>query len=86
MNKSTTPKQKIFEPYSVRSQQVDTYDSVLESYLTNMQKTFVDGAHIMKAICDGNWDAGKPRKPVLSKIDLHKRDDTVDIVTDVNDN
>ena len=34
----------------------DTHDSVLEDYLTNVQKGLVDGGLIVKAMRDDKWD------------------------------
>ena len=85
-NKNTTIKQKMFEPYSVGNQHIDTYDSVLESYLTMIQKTFTDGIHIVRSIRESDWSVGRPIKPSMPRIDLRKRDDDEQLILDVNGN
>ena len=47
---------------------MDTHDSVLEDYLTNVQKGIVDGGLIVKAMRDGKWDSAVPVKPTVDEI------------------
>ena len=82
---TNTSKQKLFQPHQVGNQHVDTFDSALEMWLTNVQKALVDGGLTVKAVRESDWKKAKPVKPTMDKINFRKRNENGELILAADD-
>ena len=55
---TTGEKKKVFEPYYAGKHQADTYDSVKEHIILQVQRTFTDSERIVKVLREEDHNAG----------------------------
>ena len=75
-NRNEEERKKVFEPHFAGRQHTDTYDSVKEQIVIQVQKSFKDQHVIVERIRNEDEKLGALKPPTLKKADFYEEDGT----------